>query len=84
MKHASNLHVVGIYNMQFSCMQVVHVSCCKNHVTCMLLHAQDFRLGRDKIFFVEEGSEGSQEAIRSNRAAVKTSNCHKAEAYKWQ
>ena len=31
---------------------------------------------RDKVFFVEEGSEGSQEAIRSNHTAVKTSNCH--------
>ena len=39
MKHASNMHVVSIYGMQFSCMQVVHASSCKNPVTCML-HAQ--------------------------------------------
>ena len=34
----------------------------------------------DKVFFVEEGGEGSQEAFMSNRAAIKTSNCHKVEA----
>ena len=39
-----------------------------------------FSRDRDKVFFVEEGGEGSREAIRSNCVAVKTSNCHKVEA----
>ena len=33
------MHVVGIYDMQVSCMQLVHASSCKNHVTCMV-HTQ--------------------------------------------
>ena len=69
--------------------QFVHLSVDLGMYPWQTFHNSSASIGEEKnetafweietVFFLEEGSEGSQESIRSNHAAVKNSYCHEVE-----